>query len=220
MSNVLKLFVFVLAVVMLSCADYKELDLSIKNGGGIKDNRDGADEKPYETVIIGEQEWMARNLIYKTGFLGRCYGDLESNCNILGGLYTWAEAMGLDSTNNNKSPEIAIQEPFQGICPNGWHLPSYEEWMELLDYVGSKEGSKLKTTNGWERNGTNEYGFSAISAGCHYEGEFQRKGKCGAWWSISEATSKTIKSIQICDDDADLISFLKASWASIRCVKD
>jgi len=227
MQNVLKLLVFALTAIMLSCADYPELDLSVKYGN-IKDNRPEANGKEYKTVIIDEQEWMAENLNYagEDGtIIGLCYNDVPENCKTFGRLYTWAEAMKLDSAFNSKYPPYVVQEPYQGICPNGWHLPSYDEWIKLLDYVGNKEGLKLKTTSGWVKNsvannGTNEYGFSAIPAGCHYEGDFQRITLCGAWWSISERDGKTVKSIQICDDEADKISFLKASWASIRCIKD
>jgi len=209
MLNVLKLFCFALTAVMLSCADYPALDLSIKYGEDIEDKRDG---KKYKTVIIGKQEWMAENLNYDDT-IGKCYDDKLENCKALGRLYTWAEAMELVSTY--------IEEPYQGICPKGWHLPSYEEWVELLDYVGYRDGLKLKTTSGWDtKNGTDEYGFSAKPAGFHYEDQFQKIRKCGAWWSISEIEPTKIKSIQICDDEADIISFLKASWASIRCIKD
>jgi uncharacterized protein (TIGR02145 family) len=216
MLNVLKLFAFALTAITLSCADYPKLDLSVKHGEEIEDLRDG---KKYKTIIIGEQEWMAENLNYAKGdTIGLCYDDNPVNCENLGRLYTWAEAMNLDSSFNNKS--YFVPKSHRGICPSNWHLPSYDEWMVLLDYVGNKEGLKLKTMNGWEINGTDEYGFSAMPAGFHYEGIFQKLKICGAWWSITEIGNANIKSVQICNDDADKLSFLKASWVSIRCIKD
>jgi len=195
---------------------------SLKKGNGVKDKNG----KEYATVIIGNQEWMAENLDYATDAnIGRCYDNNPDNCKTLGRLYTWSEAMKIDYVYDSTSyNSIAIKH--QGICPDGWHLPSYDEWLELLDYVGYKEGLKLKTAIGWEtlghvaNNGTDEYGFSAMPAGCHYENVFQKIRICGAWWSNTEISVRNIKSIQICDDDAERISFLKASWASIRCVKD
>jgi len=219
----MKLLLFALTTIMLSCADYPELDLSIKNGKDIEDKRNGI---KYKTVVIGEQEWMAENLNYRgteTDTIGRCYNDKLDNCQNLGRLYTWAESMNLskiyDTTYYN-----SIAQKIQGICPQGFHLPNYAEWEKLLNYVGAKNGLKLKTTFGWEKNavnGTDEYGFSAMPAGYHYENIYQKIGECGAWWSTAELAPRNIQSVEICDDDnTKTVNFLKASWASIRCVKD
>jgi len=233
MLNVLKLLFFALTTAILSCADYPELNLSIIKGEGIEDSREKGVVKTYKTVIIGNQEWMAENLNYAGDgdTIGKCYGDSVDyvntvNCQNLGRLYTWAEAMKLNRVYDSTSYNSIAVKPPQGICPKDWHLPSYDEWIELLEYVGYKEGLKLKTTSGWEtighiaNNGTDERGFSALPAGCHYENEFQKIKVCGAWWSNTEIGVKNIKSIQICNDDAERISFLKASWASVRCVRD
>ena len=110
------------------------------------DSRDG---KKYKTVEIGEQKWMAQNLDYHgaDGYLGLCYGDepkkkirKPENCKKYGRLYNWSEAM------------VA--------CPEGWHLPSYEEWQTLVDFAGGNEvaGKKLKSKNEWKK-----YDFSGKS---------------------------------------------------------
>jgi uncharacterized protein (TIGR02145 family) len=218
----MKLLLFVFAIIVLSCADYPELDLSIKNGKDIEDKRDG---KKYKTVIIGEQEWMAKNLNYRgqseTDTIGRCYNNRPDNCETYGRLYTWAEAMGIDTIYN--TTEYSIPK-YSGICPQGSHLPSYAEWEKLLEYVGFNNALKLKTTFGWEKNnnnGTDEYGFSAMPAGCHYEGKFQRIGESVSWWSIQELSDSNVQSTEIyLNDNMKPVNFLKASWASIRCIKD
>jgi len=214
----MRLLLLVLTFIIISCADYPELDLSIKKGNGVKDKNG----KEYATVIIDNQEWMAENLDYGDD-IGRCYNDKPDNCKNLGRLYTWAEAMNIDKMYDT-SYYSSITQKSQGICPQGFHLPSYAEWEKLLEYVGAKNGLKLKTTYGWEKNavnGTDEYGFSAMPAGYHYENRYQKIGECGAWWSTMELTDINIQSVEICDDDnTKTVNFLKASWASIRCIKD
>ena len=93
---------------------------------------------------------MAENLNIDLGG-SRCYQDKPENCAKYGRLYTWDVAMS--------------------VCPKGWHLPTNEEWGELLSYVESKSGCSncagrhLKSKNGWYEsgNGLDTYGFSAIS---------------------------------------------------------
>lgn len=76
----------------------------------------------YEIVIIGNQEWMAKNLQYDVGVGFYCYDNDSIQCNEMGGLYTWAAALN--------SSEII----------KGWHLPSKEEWQELIKYCRGEGG--------------------------------------------------------------------------------
>jgi uncharacterized protein (TIGR02145 family) len=97
--------------------------------------------KSYNTIAIGNQCWFKENLNIGTRVNGTinqtnnginekyCYNNLESNCEIYGGLYQWDEMM-LYST---------IQGT-QGICPIGWHIPSDNEWSILISFL---EGSNL-----------------------------------------------------------------------------
>lgn len=138
--------------------------------------------RDYKTVIIGNQEWLAENLDYKFAYNGSTlpigesgnpstpsawyYNNDETNYGIdgtykCGLLYNWYAAKYLD---DNKVT----------LLPNGWHVPTKNEWDTLSDYVGgaSIAGTKLKTldnsvTSSWPNNwnGTNDYGFSALPAG-------------------------------------------------------
>ena len=131
------------------------------------------DGNTYNTIKIGSQLWMAKNLKtthYANGTeitlvestsswdaLGYddkayCYynNNENSEASTYGVLYTWAAAMnGAASSYNNPSG-------VQGVCPSGWHLPSDNEWKELEMYLGmsqadaddagyrgTNEGSKL-----------------------------------------------------------------------------
>jgi uncharacterized protein (TIGR02145 family) len=93
----------------------------------------------------------------------------------------------------------------QGICPDGWHLPSDSEWQELEMYLGMNmseadsenwrgkdEGDKLK--NGgikeWVNSGTtlnNNSWFGAVPAGWRNgAGYFENLGKSARFWSSSK----------------------------------
>lgn len=129
----------------------------------------------YNTVLIGNQCWLKENLnvgemiivdsISKNNdtIEKYCYQDNEANCSIYGGLYMWDEAM-----------KYAQAAGSQGICPPGWHIPTYDE-IDTLIYFCDSVGITLKSTgtyqNGdglwWEPNtgGTNTSGFSANPSG-------------------------------------------------------
>jgi uncharacterized protein (TIGR02145 family) len=88
----------------------------------------------YNTVLIGDQCWMAENLNTTKDAAGNsidryCYDNNSDNCDAYGSLYTWATVMnGSASSNSNPSG-------VQGICPAGWHVPSRSEWTQLVNYV-------------------------------------------------------------------------------------
>jgi len=223
----MKLLLFVLTIIMLSCADYPELDLSIKEGDVITDVRDN---NKYKTVIIGKQTWMAGNLnLKKIGSnaedtIGLCYNWNAGNCDKFGRLYTWIEAMGIEDTSFNSAYffHTTSVEKYKGICPSGWHIPSSEEWQELLSYVGANNAIKLKSTSGWKYQATDEYGFLALPGGCHWP-IAMLINVCGAWWSSSEkGLIHQVSGLQLCDEDFSImpLPFDKKSWASIRCIKD
>jgi uncharacterized protein (TIGR02145 family) len=142
--------------------------LAESGGNTFTDSRDG---KAYKTVKIGSQTWMAENLNYEAkGSL--CYDNKKENCDKYGRLYDWKTAMK--------------------VCPSGWHLPSDAEWENLVTIAGGDKvaGTKLKAKSGWKdnRNGTDDFGFSALPAGFHYvNNEFFRGGEEGEWWSATDA---------------------------------
>ena len=138
--------------------------------GSFTDSRDG---KIYKTVTIGKQTWMAQDLNYNAPTGCWCYKDDSSYCKKLGRrLYNWKAAMD--------------------YCPKGWHLPSVDEWMELINYLGGFEaaGGKLKAKEGWNDSNissTNSSGFSALPGGYrNYGGIFGGVGTEGYWWSSTE----------------------------------
>jgi uncharacterized protein (TIGR02145 family) len=162
------------------------------------DSRDG---QKYRTVKIGGKTWMAQNLNYQTD-KSWCYGDNNSNCEKYGRLYDWNTA--------------------DTACPIGWHLPSQQEWNDLVAAAGAgKAGKALKSTYGWDENsnGTDEYGFSALPGGWRSTADFGGVGELGTWWTATKRGSGFIY-CQISHGDATRESSGKGIGVSIRCLQD
>lgn len=212
---------FLILCLMSGCAvknkDIVKDEVSPENDkyGSFIDARDG---KAYKTVRIGNQVWMAENLAFKAEKGCWAYDNDESNVATYGYLYDW---------------ETACK-----VCPEGWHLPSDEEWKQLemalgmsrseadkFGWRGSLVGTKMKNTSGWKDNGngTNESGFAGLPGGWRgYGGYLLGIGYGGGWWSSTGSGSGgawgrvlgyNVTSVN--GDDYD-----KQSAFSVRCVKD
>jgi len=184
----------------------------------------------YETVVIGTQTWMARNLNYNA-IGSKCYDNNEANCAIYGRLYDWATAMALPATCKTSSCSGQIKANHQGICPTSWHIPSHADWNVLMKFVNpncsdnsSCNETKLKATSGWSEpgNGEDTYGFSALPGGLSYFATtFNFVGKYGWWWSASEDSSISAYSRYM--SYADYVVYdinAKNILYSVRCLKD
>lgn len=199
----------------------------------LTDLRDG---QTYKTVVIGEQTWMAENLNYETEN-SYCYDDDPSNCSKYGRLYTWAAAMdsvkfATDADNPldcGYGKICGLSGKVQGVCPEGWHLPSYDEWNTLFTAVGgiSTAGAKLKSQTGWAAYGgiTNEdsFGFSALPAGYrYYSGDYSLEGYNAYFWSSSEDGSDYAYNMLLdyYGDNVRLVNTSKSLGFSVRCLKD
>lgn len=211
---------------------------SLQCGGVITDARDG---KQYQTVQIGTQCWMAQNLNIGTRINGTtnqtqngtiekyCYDDTESNCDEYGGLYQWNEMMNYLST-----------EATQGICPDGWHLPSEDEWCILTTYIdttvdcatfgssGTDVGGKMKetdTTHWFSPNegATNSSGFTALPGGYGIDYDtFFNLGNIGYFWSstLNDASTSWSRLLFSSYVTVFKLNMNKSYGHSVRCVKD
>ena len=152
---------------------------------------------------------MAENLNLETEE-SICYGDFPENCEKYGRLYDWNEATHRE-----------------GVCPEGWHLPSYAEFETLIETTGSKTtaGRKLKSTMGWygDGNGTDAYGFGALPAG--FDGfsldSLSNQGFSANFWSSSTNEEYAFHLyITFSDDDVGLNTTGVDDKSSVRCVMD
>jgi uncharacterized protein (TIGR02145 family) len=127
-----------LFAVATACDKSDDPDGDTPNAGTVKD----ADGNVYKIVTIGTQVWMEENLKttkYRNDkpieYPGNDNNAWQSNItgsyawhnndidwkDSYGALYNW------HAVNNSN-----------GLCPNGWHVPSDDEWTELLDYVAAQ----------------------------------------------------------------------------------
>jgi len=200
--------------------------------GSMTDERDG---KVYKTVEIGDQVWMAENLNYydttdvNVKEKGSCYGkkgyEYSTTCDVAGRLYTWAAAMGKTKDECGHDCDLGTGN-VQGICPSGWHIPTYAEWEALFTAVGgqSAAGKILKSQTGWYGgNGTDVFGFSALPAGykddLHF---FFEAGYDADFWSATERDS--VDAYFMCLYHEFSAAYLRYSdkdyFFSVRCVKN
>ncbi len=194
--------------------------------GSMTDSRDG---QTYKTVTIRSQTWMAENLNYESTN-SYCYNDKASNCTKYGRLYTWAAAMdsvGTWSTNGKGcgyETTCSKTYPVRGICPEGWHLPTKFEWDSLNTVVGGFSGPSLRSTSGWynNRNGTDEFKFSALPAGGRdYYGNYGSEGHNAYFWSSTEFFDDSYNVYLNYDNtEAKLYAHGRYSAFSVRCLKD
>ncbi|MCX6154480.1 MAG: fibrobacter succinogenes major paralogous domain-containing protein [Candidatus Kapabacteria bacterium] len=201
------------------------------------DNPTNSISNTIDTVKIGNQIWMKKNLDvdhYRNGdpipeakdsalwanlTTGAwCYYNNDpANGKIYGKLYNW----------------YAVNDP-RGLAPSGWHVPSDSEWKILENYLGGDSivGDKLKEkgTSHWispNTGATNESGFTGLpGGGRNYDGTFEFLGQgslmlAGIWWSSSLFGKQAIDRYIGYHDSRFIIRTNDIHCGlSIRCIKD
>jgi len=202
--------IIVVALFIISCDNKEPADQQNDQDSTLIDSRDG---KVYVAVQIGSQLWMAENLNYDCGNGSWVYDDDPANADIYGRLYNWETACS--------------------VCPEDWHLPTYDEWNVLIDFLGGfmVAGTELKDTNTilWIDHdlllATNSSGFSAIPGGLRRPDEnYYFIGYMAFFWSASEDEpgSNWVYSIMLEHEEPDVErdEISKMSGLSVRCIKD
>jgi len=215
------------------------------------------DGNKYKTVRLGEQVWMAENLRtthyadgtplvdgtdsgsieddFTTPYYFWCDDDSAAYAETYGALYTWAAAMRGDTSSNTNPSNV------QGVCPNGWHLPSDKEWQQLLMYMGldkaeiesglwagTDEGGKLKETDTthWKApntGATNETGFTGVPSGYrHFVGAYAFFPTDALIWTSTVYSEFSGRYYGLRYDRATVRSSneRKDFALSVRCVRD
>lgn len=200
---------------------------------------DSRDNQEYRTVKIGSQTWMAENLNFefdKVGDLLRpsCFQDTLSLCEKSGVLYTWVVAMNVLHDCYDFDCQNQVDSVHQGICPQGWHIPSKADWETLVKFVGS--GAALKAvvpgSDLWNDpmfHDQDPYGFSALPAGryLHNSKSWASRDLGAYFWSTEEQSSSDgafswAKYRSLFEDAVDFYNYTNIKWdfLSVRCMQD
>ena len=173
--------------------------------GEMTDSRDG---QVYKTIVVDNITWMAENLNFESAN-SYCYNDSSKYCATYGRMYTWSAALK--------------------ACPDGWHLPSYDEAYALTgpDLNGqTKGGDKLRSMVGWNeegRPGLDTYGFSASPGGRRISsGQYYALGTEVGYWFIVEDGDIIYDWVMEFHHDSpnSMLTRENEDWAySVRCVK-
>ncbi|MDD6582684.1 MAG: FISUMP domain-containing protein [Bacteroidales bacterium] len=216
------------------------------------------DNNIYNTVKIGNQCWMKENLRttrYANGTsipLGSTFSSTapyrynpnnnSSNVSTYGYLYNWKSLMG-NSSSSNANPSGV-----QGVCPDGWHVPSVAEWTQLTNYVSSRGqyhyctfysnliAKALASTTGWNStddicpcvvgntpSNNNATGFSALPAGYYDRSSCINFGSHAIFWSSTESDSTHAYYYWLYRDDYNIYrqnSYFSNYGFSVRCLRD
>jgi uncharacterized protein (TIGR02145 family) len=214
-----------------SSAEPSSSSVSVSNSSSVPsssslggDNTCSAD---FRTVTIGTQTWMAENLNCNVEG-SKCYDNDPDCCTKYGRRYDWATAMALPSNCNSRSCSNQIGTKHRGICPSGWHIPSYEDWDALVKFVGGSgtAGAKLKAKSGWDNsgNGTDDYEFSALPGGYGVSGGGFGGVGMGLWWSTALSHDDVINAycqyMSRSNGNVNLCLENKSTLYSVRCVQD
>lgn len=205
---------------------------AIMTSGFLTDKRDG---KKYKWVRIGSQDWMARNLntgqrinISKShsnnGIIEKyCYNDLETNCDIYGGLYQWGEVI-----------QYANVKGMNSICPDGWKIPTESDWSLLYEYLGGfREALKKMKETGtahWlssNEQSTNETGFTALPGGLalfhNYKDlkKYMYINQCAYIWEESDTEISNPHGAFFGGDNCGYTGYAKDDFGfSLRCIRE
>lgn len=120
-----------------------------------------------------------------------CYNNDTTRCDIYGGLYQWAEMMQLPSRCNTESCAELIQENHRGICPEGWRLFTWDDYVVIRQYKDDFDwgiaGLRAKSFIGY-----NTSGFSLIGGGFRSfeSGEFSKLNEYSFWHFPTEDGKK------------------------------
>lgn len=190
------------AGLSVRCIQYQE---SQGNSSASEQLTDSRDNQTYPTVIIGSQEWMAKNLNYETS-QSWCYsGDLEM-CKTFGRLYSW--------------------ESSKTACPEGWILPSDNDFTTMTDFIGGLESASYKlksTSNLWKSDGvgSDEYGFNVLPAGYYEDGVSSNLYGYADFWTSTNYDSDSAwnRHFDYYNESLKRGSYHKVAGLSVRCMR-
>ena len=188
-----------------------------------------------KSITIGKQIWMASNLEVTSFRNGDNIAEIESD-------EDWVR-LSEDGIAACCNPENDFENGFiygklynlhavkdeRGLAPEGWHIPTNEEWNQLTEFLGEGAALKLMSTAYWfDNSGKNECGFDAVPAGIRTidsgVAEFTDLDMQAFFWASSRFTSQNNIYRSIPDEDGEVYKGSDEGWPgegmSVRCLKD
>ena len=193
---------------------------------------DTRDNHVYRYAVLGKgnsaRGWMLENLNYELndGEQSWCYKNASVNCEKYGRLYTWAAVLNRSEEECGYSKKCDVSNPFRGLCPDGWHVSTADEWVMLLELEKEDDsaGAMLRATNGWQKGiaGTDDLGFNALPGGYFKEGSCYGESTTALFWTSNFVDKYTSQSYGMVYDEKD-VSYDpvdRDQGLALRCVKD
>jgi len=208
------------------------------------------DGNVYTIISIGDQFWMAENLRttrYRNGDIIPNITDNQEWQSLTTGAWVIYDNDHSQDTTYGKLYNWYAVDDERGLCPEGWHVPSDEEWKKFELYLGmpkqsideegfrgSNEGGKIKSTrtvpdphprwNTPNLAATNETGFSAVPGGYrNVHGYYDGKGSYAYFWPSLPGISKIFSwNRELASNESGISRgrFDKRSGFSVRCIRN
>jgi uncharacterized protein (TIGR02145 family) len=183
-------------------------------------------DKTYHTIQIGPQCWLKENLdvgimilssqtATSNGIIEKyCYNDDPVNCDNYGGLYEWDETM-----------QYVLDQGAQGICPPGWHIPTYADFQILIATVSNNANTLKEIGEGTDAGaGTNTSGFSALLSGILYRDNLQffGLGRYAYFWTSTGDPDLAADNFILSSTTSTISNYIsyKVNGHCVRCIKD
>ncbi len=166
------------------------------------DSRDGTKYKiltvrhELEGEVYVERTWMAENLNYKVEE-SSCYRNEKAYCRAYGRLYTFRGA--------------------KEACPEGWHVPTIDEWTLLFETFGGDQ----KAGPALQKGGRS--GLNLLLGGFGDPGNvFKNISISGNYWDSEKRSSNTSGLVSLQKNSTEIYHSVIGNWHrnSCRCIKD
>lgn len=209
--------------LITSCetSTYYDFKASSKTSCGSDTTVTDADGNSYKVVSIGNQCWMASNLLVSAGI-----PQVKDSA-------TWVSTTSPAWCNYNNTSNSSIGKLYNWyavqsgkLCPSGWHIPTYADWQVLENFLGNEPAGKMKSTAGWDSPNTaasNSSGFNALPAGYRVwlDSHFIGLGQTAGFWTSTQSNSMA-RFIALTYDSGWFINLTASSKQgySCRCIKD
>lgn len=172
---------------------------------------DNRDSNVYRITNIGNRKWMAENLRLERN-TSSCYDDDLVNCDNYGRLYS----------------------PYQldTLCPQGWGIPTREDWEGLFDIILAETPSASKVATQWLGMGNEllqgpdpwsqpQWGFSALYAGFRWSDDnFYEARSSTQFWIDQPGNINETLGVHIFNNTVNIVNRPNSWQLSVRCIQE